>query len=313
MGGADAGQLVQQHLLDVGGGAIARRGNPDSARIAPGGGDEIGQAADRAVGVYHQHRGDFRHHPDMGEIAHRIIGQVAIQGGPDPLACHIRHQQGVTIRGGLRHHRRPDGAAGAGAVLDHHRLAKAFAHAGSDKPRHHIGGATRWKGHDQTDRPCRPGLGMRCGGGGKDKGEEGRRGKGVVSSTAAAARSPAIMDRRSRCSRARAGSASIFCHSASGARRSAGSFTRMRARLRSAWAMISRSATGRRRRVGQQGGLRLALHHRCEMGGQFEGVVDAAVHAHPRRRVEMRGIARQHQSALDVIRYDPLVDAIGAG
>ena len=70
-------------------------------------------------------------------------------------------EQGVAVRGCLRHIGRGDAAIGADPVVDHDALVERDAERLADDPRDDVGAAARPERHDDGDRPARVGLRLR--------------------------------------------------------------------------------------------------------------------------------------------------------
>ncbi len=134
-------------------GADARRRVGHRSRVAPRGGEEVGEGAVGAVGAHRHPEGPARQADDVAEVRRRVPGGVARQeGAADHRQVHLA--DGVSVRPRLAGEEAGvQRAAGAGAVLHHHGLAEVAPGLFGERAELAVGGAARRPGHDQADRP----------------------------------------------------------------------------------------------------------------------------------------------------------------
>ena len=84
---------------------------------------------------------------DGGEVLQRVVRQIGVKGRIHRVAV-ADHEERVTVRRGLRHHRGPHHAAGPGPVVDHHRLPPYFRELAADVAADEIEAAAgRYRNH----------------------------------------------------------------------------------------------------------------------------------------------------------------------
>ena len=82
---------------------------------------DVGNAQSlRRVRIHHQHIGHLRHAGDGREIAHRVVGQLAVQPGVDGVGGYGTHHQRVAVGCRFGHQVSTQIAAGTGLVVDDH-------------------------------------------------------------------------------------------------------------------------------------------------------------------------------------------------
>ena len=92
-----------------------------------------------------------------GEIAHHVVGHLAVERTIDGVSAHRAHHQMMSIGWRLGHGVGADIAPGSGLVVDHHSLPELSLlreQAGQDVRR-----ATGREGHHQPDRLVGKALG----------------------------------------------------------------------------------------------------------------------------------------------------------
>ena len=107
--------------------AIARGGVRHAARMGLGVSHHLGNRLERRVRPHDQGHRHGPHHPDRHEVGRRVERQLRkhrLEGGE----ARRRHDQRVAIGGRLRGLRGPQGAAGAGLVVDDDGLAQYRLH-----------------------------------------------------------------------------------------------------------------------------------------------------------------------------------------
>ena len=180
----DARHLLELHADEVRRRAIAAIGHADRAGPGAGGRQEFLQRARGVRGADRDHHRQRAEQTEMGEIRHRIIGDVGEQRRARPMRGEVRHHDHVRITARLGHQVARQHAARAGAVLHHHRLADPRRKPLRHQAREDVGRARRREGHDPAHRPLRPGAlrarGQR-GGGQREaaKGTAGEKGRTV--------------------------------------------------------------------------------------------------------------------------------------
>jgi hypothetical protein len=113
--------------------------------------DERGDILDRKrrTGLHHQRR--FRQQHDRREIAHRVVGQLGVDGGICALRTHRADQQRVAVRSRLSDRRCAEYAAGAAFIIDDDWLAECGAELRRDDAGYHVDGAARGERHNNLD------------------------------------------------------------------------------------------------------------------------------------------------------------------
>jgi hypothetical protein len=104
-------------------------------------GDIVGQRLGREVRVHHQDAGIVRGERDVGEVAHRIVVEVAIERRRDRERGDVGNQQRVAVGRHLGDLRRAYARALAGSVVDHDVLAESLAEIFGDDSADHVGRA----------------------------------------------------------------------------------------------------------------------------------------------------------------------------
>jgi hypothetical protein len=95
----------------------------DFAGVLPGKPDQVGDAAHRDRRMNHEHLLVGGDQPDRRKIAARRVAGVGIERRRDTEYPRMADHQRIPVGRRLGDRTRPDGAAGAGAVLDHELLA----------------------------------------------------------------------------------------------------------------------------------------------------------------------------------------------
>jgi hypothetical protein len=137
------------------------------ARVALGLGNEVRERLRRdLLGVHHH---DVRHlgdDADRHEVLLEIVGERGVHRRRDHMMGRA-DEEGVSVRGRLGGRRGPRIAPGAGAVVDDDAHPELVVELLRQGPGERIGAAARREGHDERNRPLRPGLGQGRGGGGR--------------------------------------------------------------------------------------------------------------------------------------------------
>ena len=160
----DAGALQQPVRGQVLGAAGGHRAQRQPAGGGPGAGQQVGQAAQRRRGRHEQRQVEARQQAHRGEVALRVVGQLAEQRRRHRVAV-AHQQQGVAVGRGLGHGLAGVDAAGAGPVVHHHRLAQLGGQALAQRAGGQVGDAAGSEGHEQRQRPLREGRGLGTGAG----------------------------------------------------------------------------------------------------------------------------------------------------
>ena len=96
--------------------------------------------------------GTMKHLGDVGEVLHRIVGQLREQVGIDDQRRVAAHHQRIAVGRRLGDALDRDVAAGAGDVLDHHRLAPGLGELVAEQPRGDVRRHAGRKADDDLDR-----------------------------------------------------------------------------------------------------------------------------------------------------------------
>jgi hypothetical protein len=147
----------------------------------------VGEALDRRVRVGHEDQRRVADLADRGEVLERVERQPGEHMRVDHHRAVEGQREGVAVRGGVLDEGHADVAGCARLVVHDDLLAEAAAEELGDHPRTGVRHAARREGHDQPDRPRRPGI-LR---GGRQRGQAQRgRGQRARGEPAAAAHAP---------------------------------------------------------------------------------------------------------------------------
>src|SRR6266704_3399548 len=120
--------------------------------------DQLGEGprGHRRVNADHERRDDAPR--NRHEVALRVVREVLVQARVDRDRGVRRDEKGVTVGRGLRRRLGADVAARAGAVVDDELLLERLGERLRELARIEIRAAARRRGHDEPDRPRRPGA-----------------------------------------------------------------------------------------------------------------------------------------------------------
>ena len=123
--------------------------------------DQVGDVADRVLGIGHDHEREFDRLADDGEVVDRLIRQRLVGRGGDGVAARNPAER-IAVRRGARDLRRRERAGRAGLRLDHDLLAEPRDRPSAISARADIDAAARGQAVDQGNVALRPGREARA-------------------------------------------------------------------------------------------------------------------------------------------------------
>ena len=182
MGHVQAGDLVHQFAVQVGGGAVATGRIVHLAGLGLGPGHEVFQILGRVLGPGHRDVAALADLADIGELFDRVVRWLALQIRCDGKRAGVGQQQGVAVGrlagqlGGGNH------AAGTGFVVHHDLLLQRLLHRHLHGARGKVDATARRVTHHHTDGFAGVGLrkGQASGRGQRGKSQRGAQGAGDV-------------------------------------------------------------------------------------------------------------------------------------
>ena len=161
MGHVQAGDLVHQLAVQVGGRAVAARRKVHLAGLGLGPGHEVFQVLGRVLRPGHRDVAALADLADVGELLHRVIRRLALQVRRDGKRAGVGQQQGVAVGRLAREFGGGNHAAGAGFVVHHDLLLERLLHRHLHGARRKVNATAGWVTHHHTDGFG--GVGLRTG------------------------------------------------------------------------------------------------------------------------------------------------------